>query len=579
MSLFETLSVDMDFGGLQTDIIMQEELSRSRQRDSATRLYSTYQFLEEIGHGAYGRVTKAKHKVSRSLVAIKHIDKKKAGNKGLSEVFSEVETMSLLSHPNIVRLQETFEDQNNLWIVMDYVPGGELQTSLKEVGHFDEQTARRMTIHLLLAIDYFHDKGIVHRDLKPANCLLSQEGDQELKIADFGFAVLVGRHSFLTSFCGTTAYMAPEIIMDLPYGKPVDMWSAGVIIYQLLCGEYPFQDREGNTMQEEIISGTFSFTSPIWNDVSVGCKDLISKLLVVEQEKRLTAADALKHYWIRAGMNSECDLFDFDRSSNYDGSTSHGKVIRTGKTIFRAGVYTVIAAHRLVYSIRCIALKREGCDYPLLLKSYSYLVTRRYHPANRSINASGMCYGNMRAILHLVAMLEASDNVETFDVSNNGIDSLDVLQQVVRVSTGHPTLSVLNLENNPIPPLAGRALLRLARAATRLRVINVNNTNLGADVIGSIAQYLKESEKKRDVPSTPGNTGGLNVFSSSASTTSSTSGRHGGQSGRLTSPSTAQGTRTPSSSGGSRLPPSRATGTHLPPIHTNNASAMLRRKQ
>ena len=493
---FDALQNDLDTALRHGNVTNQRSFrtTKDETKEAIGSLFDKYQMLEELGHGAYGTVTKARKRIPHSpLYAIKHIDKKKAGAKGLSEVFSEVETMSLLHHPNIVHLEEVFQDEENLWIVMDYVPGGELQKALKNVTRFDEPSARRMAINLLMATDYIHDKGIVHRDLKPANCLLSEEGDMSLQIADFGFAVMVlGQDSCLTSFCGTTAFMAPEIILDINYGKPVDMWAIGVILFLLLSGDYPFDPSDGDQLNEAIVRGRYSFSNPVWKGVSTGAKDLISKLLVVDPSRRLTARDALKHFWVRAGMTEAVDC----AIHSDDDESEQRRCKRCARTLLRGGIIAVAAAHRLVFGLRCIQLRREGCDLPLL-RNFSYLVSGRYDPPQRMIRASGAMVGNAKAMLHLIAMLEHSDTTDTFDVSSNGIDSLDVTQQIVRVASSHPSLTALDLQDNPIPPLAGRALQRLARATTRLRSINVGGTQIGADVAHQINQSLKESEKKR----------------------------------------------------------------------------------
>lgn len=464
-------------------------------------MFDTYQMLEELGHGAYGIVTKAKRPDRYNFFAIKHIDKRKAGSRGLSEVMSEVETLRLLTHPHIVQLEEVYENEDGLWLVMEYVPGGELHAAMRARGRFPEHQVRRMAKHLLVAVDYMHQRGIVHRDLKPSNCLINENGsggEIDLKLADFGFAVMAGSSACLTNFCGTPAYLAPEIVMDQEgYGKPVDMWAIGVILYILLSGKYPFNETNEVTLNEVICRGVFSFEGPEWESISAGAKDLISKLLVVDQTRRCTVQQALKHFWIKSVMSNDpfANTSGTDDEMDDDARMLGGR--RRLRVIFRGAAFAVMAGHRLIFSTRVLALRREGLDLPIL-RSFSYLVGRKYASPSRALCARGMAVGNPRIIAQLTSMLESSDTVETFDVSANQLDNVELVQQIVKVASNHPSLTSLNLEGNPIPSLAGRALLRLARGGTKIRVINVNNSStLGQDIVQQISASLKDTERKR----------------------------------------------------------------------------------
>jgi hypothetical protein len=473
--------------------------NRKGGKQAARVITDAYDLMEELGHGAFGSVYRAVRKDTAIEYAVKHIDKKRAGSKGLSEVFGEVETLGLLDHPYIVRLEETFEDPGNLWIVMEYVAGGELQTSLKETqgGRFPEPTVKKMVLCLLLAIEYIHRKGIVHRDLKPANCLLSVAGDVELKLADFGFSVMVGKDACLKSFCGTTTYMAPEILLDMNYGRPVDMWAVGVIAYVLLSGTYPFPGSSNSEVVDKITQLKYEFPEAVWGGVSLGARDFISKLLVYDQTKRLTAHDALRHVWVQTGMSEDDWEFYGLEKGQGGGAINRGTRRKPPRLLWRGCYGAVRAVHRIIYFVKCRRYKREGVDYPFT-HNFGYMVSGVFNPRSPIMNVSGLCPGPNLKVLNLVLdMVESSSVVDTLDVSNNNIDHLDFIQNIVRVTTTHPALTSLNLEGNPIPPLAGRALVRLARTTTRLRVINTRNTTIGAELTAQIAQSLKESEKKR----------------------------------------------------------------------------------
>ena len=526
----------------------------SRAVKDGSRLLETYTLLEEIGHGQYGVVTKAKHRSKfGTFFAVKHIDKAKAGAKGLSSVFSEVETLTMLHHPGIVALEDVFMDEHNLWIVMEYVGGGDLYEALQKrtaqnqqllhsgaaapgtlSAGFPEGQVRKWLVDLLLALDYLHGKGIAHRDLKLSNVLVA-ENQHRVKIVDFGFAILVGTDNTLTSFCGTTAYMAPEIIGNLSYGMPVDMWALGVMLYHLLCGELPFQappptSRSGGggdgalSLEALILDGVVTFHQAAWSDVSQGAKELVLKLLTVDPARRYTAQDALKHFWIRlalSGTDGEDSSFFDDSASNSPSATGNGSggaggansaggalngstgatgfsgVEKGGtrwkqraKHIFRAGGFAVIAAHRLVFLAKMLALRREGLDFALL-RSFSFLVGRHYDPISRSLNARAVCPGSARVISQLCSMLEASTTIESFDISYNNVDGVDAVQQIVRVASTHASLTHIYLEGNPIPALAGRSLVRLARSNPRLKVVSVAHTGLPQEIVQQLTASLK----------------------------------------------------------------------------------------
>jgi hypothetical protein len=228
--------------------------------------------------------------------------------------------------------------------------------------------------------------------------------------------------------------------------------------------------------------------------VSVGAKDIVSKLLDSDPAKRLSAKDALKHFWVRAGMQgSGSNSFSIAEDSMVSPATRRRRRAIHG---FRAAVFVVIAGFRMLYPVRVLALRREGMELPLL-RSLPFLVGHHYEPASLAIATRGLCVGHMKTVLQLVAMLEASTTLTTFDVSMNRIDSLDVVQHIAKVAAAHPSRAAVHLDGSPLPALAGRALQRLARASTRLRVINVSGTSVGADAAAAIATSLREADRRR----------------------------------------------------------------------------------
>jgi calcium/calmodulin-dependent protein kinase I len=180
------------------------------------------------------------------------------------------------------------------------VSGGELFDRIVEKTFYTEKEARDLVKILLSAIKYCHDKDVVHRDLKPENLLLmSADDDASIKLADFGFAKTVTKDDAgLVTTCGTPGYVAPEILEGTAYGKPVDIWSIGVITYILLAGYPPFHDDSQPILFRKIRKGKYQYDSPYWDNVSDDAKDFISRMLVVDPKNRAAASDLLEHRWI-----------------------------------------------------------------------------------------------------------------------------------------------------------------------------------------------------------------------------------------------------------------------------------------
>ncbi|XP_005348073.1 serine/threonine-protein kinase DCLK3 [Microtus ochrogaster] len=258
-----------------------------------------------IGDGNFAVVKECKHRETKQAFAMKIIDKSKL--KGKEDIVdSEILIIQSLSHPNIVKLHEVYETEAEIFLIMEYVQGGDLFDAIIENVKFPEHDAALMITDLCKALVHMHDKKIVHRDLKPENLLVQRNEDKTttLKLADFGLAKHVVRPIF--TVCGTPTYVAPEILSEKGYGLEVDMWAAGVILYILLCGFPPFRSPERD--QDELFNiiqlGQFEFLAPYWDSISDAAKDLVRHLLVVDPKKRYTAHQVLQHPWIEMAGHS-----------------------------------------------------------------------------------------------------------------------------------------------------------------------------------------------------------------------------------------------------------------------------------
>ncbi|XP_062972248.1 serine/threonine-protein kinase DCLK3 [Elgaria multicarinata webbii] len=269
-----------------------------------------YKIGRTLGDGNFAVVMECHHHSTNQNYAMKIIDKSKL--KGKEDMLeNEILIIKSLSHPNIVSLIEVFETDAEIYLILEFVPGGDLFDAIIESVKFTESDAALMMTDLCEALVYIHSKNIVHRDLKPENLLVQRNPDKTttLKLADFGLAKQVKKPIF--TVCGTPTYVAPEILAEKGYGLEVDMWATGVILYILLCGFPPFRSHERD--QEELFQiiqlGHYEFLSPYWDNISAAAKDLISRLLVVDPKKRFTAQQVLQHRWIHtAGKNSSRNL-------------------------------------------------------------------------------------------------------------------------------------------------------------------------------------------------------------------------------------------------------------------------------
>ncbi|XP_016375494.1 calcium/calmodulin-dependent protein kinase type II delta 2 chain isoform X2 [Sinocyclocheilus rhinocerous] len=265
-----------------------------------TRFTDEYQLFEELGKGAFSVVRRCVKISSGQEYAAKIINTKKLSARDHQKLEREARICRLLKHPNIVRLHDSISEEGFHYLVFDLVTGGELFEDIVAREYYSEADASHCIQQILESVHHCHVNGIVHRDLKPENLLLaSKMKGAAVKLADFGLAIEVqGDQQAWFGFAGTPGYLSPEVLRKDPYGKPVDMWACGVILYILLVGYPPFWDEDQHRLYQQIKAGAYDFPSPEWDTVTPDAKDLINKMLTINPSKRITAAEALKHPWI-----------------------------------------------------------------------------------------------------------------------------------------------------------------------------------------------------------------------------------------------------------------------------------------
>ncbi|KAM7053168.1 calcium/calmodulin-dependent protein kinase type II subunit delta isoform 23-T23 [Acridotheres tristis] len=265
-----------------------------------TRFTDEYQLFEELGKGAFSVVRRCMKITTGQEYAAKIINTKKLSARDHQKLEREARICRLLKHPNIVRLHDSISEEGFHYLVFDLVTGGELFEDIVAREYYSEADASHCIQQILEAVLHCHQMGVVHRDLKPENLLLaSKSKGAAVKLADFGLAIEVqGEQQAWFGFAGTPGYLSPEVLRKDPYGKPVDMWACGVILYILLVGYPPFWDEDQHRLYQQIKAGAYDFPSPEWDTVTPEAKDLINKMLTINPAKRITASEALKHPWI-----------------------------------------------------------------------------------------------------------------------------------------------------------------------------------------------------------------------------------------------------------------------------------------
>ncbi|KAJ4424842.1 Calmodulin-dependent protein kinase cmk2 [Gnomoniopsis sp. IMI 355080] len=268
---------------------------------------SKYRFGRTLGAGTYGIVREADSPDGK--VAVKIILKKNVkGNEKM--VYDELDMLQRLKHPHIVKFVDWFESRDKYYIVTELATGGELFDRICEQGKFTEKDASQTIKQVLGAVDYLHSKNVVHRDLKPENLLYKHRApDSELVLADFGIAkMLDSKDEVLTTMAGSFGYAAPEVMLKKGHGKPVDMWSMGVITYTLLCGYSPFRSENLQDLIDECSNAQVVFHERYWKDVSEDAKDFIMCLLKPAPEERWSSAQVLKHPWLTGESATDHNL-------------------------------------------------------------------------------------------------------------------------------------------------------------------------------------------------------------------------------------------------------------------------------
>ena len=277
-----------------------------------------YEIKEKIGVGKFAIVYKGIHKKTNKIVAIKVFNKSDMNVTDYELVKTEMDVLKICHHPNIIKLYDINENEDNIYLIMELCKGSDLFTYIEKRNYkLKEPRAKEIITQLLSAIDYLNNYGIVHRDLKPENIIMTEDSDDsDMKLLDFGLSKIIGPSETCTEPFGTISYVAPEVLLERPYDQKSDLWSVGIITYLLLCGCLPFDDEnDEKEIARQTIQDPVPYYPVLWKNLSPEAKDFVDKLLQKDPKKRMDVKDALNHCWIKNKKN-EIVINDNENNSN-----------------------------------------------------------------------------------------------------------------------------------------------------------------------------------------------------------------------------------------------------------------------
>lgn len=357
----------------------------------------------------------------------------------------ELDIMSCLDHPNIVKLYESYEDEKYVHLIMDYCSGGDVSERIIDNGVYSEAEASNLMEKLLCAVEYLHSNKISHRDLKSDNFLYEDSSkNSEIKIADFGMSMKYGNNLRMKSLAGTPYYLAPEILKG-SYTKSCDIWSLGVFLYYIISGSYPFYGFQLEDIFEKVAAGKIKFEGSVWQKASDSVKDLIKKMLTIDPVKRISIYKALSHPWFKKNKKNISEVVPFHIFNTLKQNKAHEKLWQEAlKVIVRSLSQTQISDLKKWF--KQIDKNNSGTITALELSEAMKLSGYQYAEEELDkiiANNSYMQEGIIQYSEFLIATLDKKTLLDEqvlweafkyFDVDNDGIISLPDLQKAFKKS-------------------------------------------------------------------------------------------------------------------------------------------------
>ena len=282
--------------------ICKEFVKKIREAIGIKILSDYYEEKEKIGRGRFGVVNLGINKKTGMEVAIKRINKDSFSNSKDQELLlNEIDILKHCHHPYIIRLIDHFEDYNYIYLILEYIKGGNLGEYSKKISYnFSEEHAANIMNQIAKGIKYLHLFGIIHKDLKPTNIMITQQDTNGIiKICDFGLSEILSGNEKTTNSAGTLTFYAPEVLLGIPHNKEVDIWALGVILYLLLSGKVPFRDKSEKETMIKIVKEELKFDKVHWGNKSQTVQDLIKSCLQKSKERRINIDDFINHLWFK----------------------------------------------------------------------------------------------------------------------------------------------------------------------------------------------------------------------------------------------------------------------------------------
>ncbi|KAL6583919.1 Calcium-dependent protein kinase 10 [Orobanche minor] len=422
-----------------------------------TKISDKYILGRELGRGEFGVTYLCTDRETREALACKSISKKKLRTAvDIEDVRREVAIMSILpEHQNIVKLRATYEDNDAVHLVMELCEGGELFDRIVARGHYSERAAAAVARTVAEVVRMCHQHGVMHRDLKPENFLFANKKENSaLKAIDFGLSVFFKPGERFSEIVGSPYYMAPEVLKR-NYGPEVDIWSAGVIIYILLCGVPPFWAETEQGVALAILRGVIDFKREPWPQVSESAKSLVRQMLEPDPQKRLTAQQVLDHPWIQNSKKaSDVPLGDIVRARLKQFSVMNR---------FKKKALRVIAEHLSVEEVAVIRdmfvlmdTNNDGkVTYEELKAGLRRVGSQLAEPEIKllmdvaDVDGNGVLdYGEFVAVTIHLQRTENDEHIRKafkfFDLDDSGYIELDELREALVDESGEPDLDVVN---------------------------------------------------------------------------------------------------------------------------------------
>ncbi|XP_028782568.1 CBL-interacting serine/threonine-protein kinase 5-like [Neltuma alba] len=410
-------------------------------------LFNKYEMGRVLGQGNFAKVYYARNLVTNESVAIKVIKKEKLKKERLvRQIKLEVSVMRLVRHPHIVELKEVMATKGKIFLVMEYVKGGELFSKVAK-GRLKEDVARKYFQQLISAIDFCHSRGVTHRDLKPENLLLDE--NEDLKVSDFGLSALPEQRradGMLVTPCGTPAYVAPEVLKKKGYdGSKADIWSCGVILYALLSGYLPFPGENIMKIYKKAFKAEYEL--PDW--ISPEAKNLISNLLVADPEKRYSIPDIMKDPWFQIGFMKPIAFsikkepgFDFDEEENEIKEKEGGEAVVRSEKPSRPfyNAFEIISSLSNGFDLRSLFETRKRSPSMFLSKLSAPTVVAKLETVAKKLNfkitgrkdfkvrMQGETEGRKGKLAMTVEVFEVAPEVAVVELSKSSGDTLEYMK-------------------------------------------------------------------------------------------------------------------------------------------------------